>query len=344
MPTSGLPPASPPPLPPRSQKRGNRRPTLSSPEPRGGKRRPLLKALLWFIVLIVLAVLAYVGYLAYKVNEAIEDAGADVPNAAAKPVDVKPVTVLLLGVDTRPKGGSLNTDVILVASLNPERKSAAVVSIPRDTQIKLSGYSVGKANSYYAAFRNANASTADAKTKALFGKYLNVPIDYVVRIGFDGFEDVVDKLGGLTLDVDMNMCYRDRADGTSIDLSAGTHHLTGKETLDFIRYRKGNCKNASDSDDIARNVRQEQVIDAVLGKLKSLEGLLKLGQVVESVGQHVESDIPAAQIRNFIGTYMGIDRDKINYVHLQGEWHSPYIIVRPDELKQAQAALQEQLK
>ncbi|PYI54612.1 LCP family protein [Paenibacillus flagellatus] len=324
MPTAGLPP-----LPPRQRRKGS---------------RTFLKVLLFIIVLILLAVLGYAAYLYYKIDSAIDQVGAPASAPVTKPVDANPVTVLVLGVDTRPKSGSLNTDVIMVASLNPARKTASVVSIPRDTLIKQSGYSQGKANSYYAAFHNANKSTADAKTKTLFGKVLGVPIDYVAKIDFKGFEEIVDKLGGLTLDVDMNMCYIDKEDGTEIKLKKGTQTLNGDETLDFVRYRKGNCQNAADSNDIERNERQQQVIGAMIGKLKSLDGLLKLGTVIEAAGGNVETDIPSSQIKSFIRTYMGIDRDKINYVHLEGEWQSPYIVVRTDEWKKAQSALQQQLK
>lgn len=327
-----MPPAALPPTPPK-QRRTRRK-----------SSRSLMKALLFIIIVIVIAAVAYAGYLVYKIDSALDQAGTADTAPVTKPVSANPVTVLLLGIDTRPKSASLNTDVIMIASLNPQRKTATVVSVPRDTLVKASGYSQSKANSYYAAFLHNNKSTADAKTKALFGKYLNVPIDYVARIDFKGFEEIVDQLGGLTLDVDMNMCYTDKQDGTSIKLTKGTHNLNGGQTLDFVRYRKGNCQNAADSNDIERNERQQQVIGEMIGKLKSFDGLLKLGSVIEAAGKNVETDIPSSQIKSFIRTYMGIDRDKINYVHLVGEWHSPYINIGADELKKAQTALQEQLK
>ena len=300
---------------------------------------------LWFIIILVLlGGIGYAAYLYYQVDTAIGKAGTDDSAPVAKPVHANPVTVLLLGIDTRPKTGSLNTDVIMVVSLNPERKTASVVSIPRDTLLKVSGYSQNKANSYYAAFYNSSRKTADDKTKTLFSKYLNVPIDYVAKIDFKGFEEIVDRIGGLELNVDMNMCYTDQYDGTSIRLKKGTQVLNGSQTLDFVRYRKGNCQNAEDSNDIERNERQQQVIGQMLATLKSPSGLLKLGSVIEAAGDNVDTDIPSSQIKSFIRTYMDIDRDKINYVHLEGEWDSPYIIIHSDELKTAQAALQEQLQ
>lgn len=302
------------------------------------------KALLFIVILIIVAALAYIGYMYYKINIAIDHAGADNAAPVTKPIQDNPITILLLGIDTRPKNPSMNTDVIMVASLNPQRKSATVVSIPRDTLFKLNGYSQGKANSYYAAFHRSSLKTADANTKALFGKFMNVPIDYVAKIDFKGFEEIVDQLGGLTLNVDMNMCYTDKQDGTAIKLAKGIQNLSGSKTLDFVRYRKGNCQSAADSNDIERNERQQQVIGEIIGKLKSFDGLLKLGSVIEAAGKNVESDIPSSQIKSLIRTYIGIDRDKIGYVHLEGEWHSPYINIGAEELKKAQIALQDQLR
>ncbi|GAA3403886.1 LCP family protein [Paenibacillus hodogayensis] len=309
---------------------------------RSGKA--VMKTILFIVIVILLAALGYAGYMLYKINGALESAGAPDTAPVSKPVSDNPVTVLLLGTDTRPQNPSLNTDVMMVVSLNPQRKTAAVVSIPRDTLLKVSGYSQNKANAYYAGFHNSNKATAYAKTKALIGKYLNVPIDYAAKIDFNGFKEVVDNLGGLKLDVDMNMCYTDKEDGTAIRLTKGIHTLNGSQTLDFVRYRKGNCQNSAESNDIERNARQQQVIGEMIGKLKTVDGVFKLGSVIEAIGNNVDTDIPSSQIKSLMRTYIGIDRDKINYVHLEGEWRSPYIIVGSGELKKAQTALQEQLR
>ncbi len=302
------------------------------------KSRWLLKTFLTLFSIVLLAGLSYAGYLYIQINNAIESVGTDAPVIPDQSAKKKPLTVLLLGTDTRAETGSLNTDVIMVASLNPETKSATVLSIPRDTQIKLSGVKTNKANAFYANFMAADKKTADAKTKDLFGRFLNIKIDYVTKIDFKGFEQVIDKLGGLTIDVDMDMCYRDHADGTNIKLKKGVQELNGEKTLDFVRYRKSNCGTA-ESNDMVRNERQQQVIDKTIGSLKSIEGVLKLGQVIEAMGNNMKTDIPSAQIKTFIGTYIGIDRDKINYIHLEGDWQSPYIILKNEDIKAAQTAL-----
>lgn len=308
------------------------------------------KFVLTLFLVALVAIVGYAGYLYFELNQAIDQASsgnAGQPERTAPVPAGKPMTILLLGTDTRQETGSLNTDVIMVATLNPERKSATLVSIPRDTYIKMSGYRSGKVNAVYANLYSSDKRTADQKTKEFFGRYLNVDIDQIAKVDFKGFEEIIDKMGPLTIDVDMNMCYVDKYDGTNINLKKGVQSLNGKETLDFVRYRKSNCRGAAEtaeSNDIDRNARQQQVINEMAGKLKSFGGILKLGPIIDAIGRNVRTDIASSSIKNLMGTYIGIDRDKINYIHLEGKWDSPYIIMGTDELKKAQAALQQQLK
>jgi polyisoprenyl-teichoic acid--peptidoglycan teichoic acid transferase len=325
------------PLPPRSKARQERKP------------RTLLKVIIWIIVIIIIGILAaggwYLNGLYQHVDQAINSMGTQEKVAPQQSAKIKPLTFLLLGKDTRKQTGSLNTDVIMVASLNPENDSATVVSIPRDTMIKLNGYRTNKANAYYANFYIADKASAMKETKELFGKYLDVTIDYTAIINFQGFVDVVDHLGPLSIDVDQNMCYRDHFDGTNIQLKQGLQSLNGDKTLDFVRYRHSNCNpETPESSDIERNLRQKEVLNQLFDKMKSLNVLTKIGPMITSVGRNVETDIPSEQIKQLIQTYIGIDRDKIKYIHLQGTWQSPYIVLTSEELTEAKLALKEQLR
>ena len=103
-------------------------------------------------------------------------------------------------------------------------------------------------------------------------EFFDVPIDYVVEIDFKAFEDIIDAFGGITVDVDMDMRYVDPTDGTNINLKKGRQLLDGKQALDFVRYRKSNDGTA-ESSDFERNMRQQQVISALVAKIKSIDGL-----------------------------------------------------------------------
>jgi LCP family protein required for cell wall assembly len=332
-------------------------PTQPGPRlpPRRSKRKGKWKVFLW---LMLLAVLGGAGYKAGQMYlqfdgmlSQITAHASQSPETADEAVDeVVPsgktqesITLLLLGMDTRKQTGSLNTDVIMVASLNPQNKSATVVSIPRDTYMSPAGFKPGKANSFYAAQYRHDHKPLDPKVKQLFGDYLKVPIDYMVTINFNGFEDVVDALGGITVDVDMDMRYIDKEDGTNINLHKGTRKLTGKQTLDFVRYRHSNTPGVGESSDLERNARQQRVVSAIVSKLKSIDGLRSLGNVFSAVGDNMQADLPKSLIKSMIGTYLGMENDKIQYIHLAGVWKSPYIQIGKEELGEARKALADQL-
>ncbi|MDF2926394.1 MAG: transcriptional regulator [Paenibacillaceae bacterium] len=310
------------------------------------KLNKVLFGILGLLLLVCLAVGVYASYLYFfKVDNLIEQIGTDEEVPPVMSAKVKPISLLVLGVDSRPKTGGLNTDVIMVATLNPETQSAAVVSIPRDTYIdSVKGMDANKANAFYANLMASSKATAQTKIKQVFGSVLQIPVDYMVLINFNGFQDVVDALGGITVDVDMNMRYVDKADGTNINLKAGIQKLTGKQALDFVRYRKSNNGVTPDSSDMERNARQQKVVAEVLGKLKSGTGVIKAGEIIDAVGNNITTDIPSTQLKDMIRTYIGIDQDKINYIHLEGEWKTPYVYVAESDWQNARNALGNLLK
>lgn len=337
---------------PTLEPRANRRRTKAKP----GKPRRVLRFFLSLLILFVLAVCLYIANLYWKLDKALDENISTQPDAVVpkeQQADVKSLSILLLGLDSRAKLGTMNTDVMMVVTMNPKTKSATIVSIPRDAYFELEGYRPAKANGYYAAFytNKSKKDTAERRAyayeemKLMLSRYLDIPIDYVSTIDFDGFRRVVDKLGGIDIYVDMDMRYVDNADGTNIDLKKGQQHLDGKQTLDFVRYRQSNPgKNATKpSNDLQRNQRQNAVLREIAGKMKSLGGLTKLDGIIDAVGDNWKTDLPPSQIKKLLTTYIGIDNERIEYIPVEGTWRSPYIHVNRDSLDRAKAALSRQL-
>ncbi|TVY00560.1 LCP family protein [Cohnella terricola] len=348
------------PLPSRNKNR--------APAPKASK--PGKKKFRWgrffFILLgvIILALVAYVGYLYIvgdknltKIAKPEEGNGAIVIPAEER-AQVKPISLTLLGLDTRSETGSMNTDVMMVAAFNPVTKTATVVSIPRDSDLNLDGYKKHKANAYYAAFymngRNKEKLEKDKlvgyardETRLMLSKFFDIPIDYTAVLDFQGFVDVVDALGGVTVTVDKDMRYIDSVDGTNIDLKKGEQPLKGEQALGFVRYRKSNhnrgFKPTAESSDFERNERQSQVLGAITDKLKSFSSISKVDDILNAVGDNIRTDIPKAQIENIIATYFGINRSDIRFIPLPGTWKSPYVYLDEDKLKDAKKALAEEL-
>lgn len=304
-----------------------------------------LKLFFTFMLFIALGVAGYAAYVYFQLDNAIN--GASSGNTKTIPdsekADAKPLTVLLLGLDSRTETGTMLTDVIMIASLNPKTKAATIVSIPRDTYMQVEGFSKRKANSYYAKLM-AKEIKAEAETdiKNLFGRFLDVHIDYLSVVNFDAFKDVVDELGGVDVNVDMDMRYVDTVDGTNINLEKGQQTLDGQKALDFVRYRKSN-RGTGASSDLERNQRQQQVIRELVNNMKSLNGLTSIGGIFEAVGNNVHTDIPSEQLKSFIWTYKGINNDNIEYVPLEGTWESPYLYINKEQLAIAKTKLQNRL-
>jgi anionic cell wall polymer biosynthesis LytR-Cps2A-Psr (LCP) family protein len=138
------------------------------------------------------------------------------------------------------------------------------------------------------------------------------------------------------------MRYVDHADGTNINLKKGEQTLTGQQALDFVRYRKSN-DGTRQSSDFERNDRQSRVLGAILDKLKSLDGVARLGNVIAAVGGNMRTDIPEAQIQNLMKTYFGLSRDHVRFIALEGTWRSPYVYLDDAKLEEAKLALKEEL-
>lgn len=304
------------------------------------------------LLAVLLIIAAILGYFVWKAKQVIDVIGTDseTPIPVSESVKNKSVAMVLLGLDYREKANGMNTDVMMVAAFNPSTKSATVVSIPRDSLLFLDGYGERKANANYATFFNQarkdkgldkDAAEADAKRamSEMMGKYFGIDAKYTAVINFQGFTDVVDALGGVEVNVDMDMKYKDSIDGTNINLKKGLQVLDGDNALDFVRYRKSNDgKNMSS--DFDRNRRESEVIAAIVDKMKSLGGIAKMSNVLDAVGDNLKIDMPSKEITNLISTYLGISSSDVEFIPLEGTWKSPYVYLDEAKLEQARAALQ----
>jgi LCP family protein required for cell wall assembly len=312
------------------------------------KKNKTLRVLGSLILFMFFTATVYAGYVYYKVDQSL--GAMTIGNEGIDSVKLEePIAMLLMGMDSREETGSLNTDVMMVGVLHPKTKTVTVVSIPRDTYIRLEGYPRGKANSFYSRGERMKAreernketvtTTGPELAKEVFSNYFNIPINHFVTIDFEGFRKVVDAFGGLEIYVDQEMHYIDRADGTNIDLREGQQVLDGKNTLDFVRFRKSN-RGGPDSNDIERNERQQQVISQMVDKLKSFNGFLKIGEILEITGDHIRTDLTKSQMKSFLQTFAGTKSEQIRFLSLKGEWRSPYIRVGPEELNEVNDILQ----
>lgn len=207
------------------------------------------------------------------------------------------INILLLGIDRRAiEQGPCRTDTMIVVSVDPEAKSVSMLSIPRDLWVLIPDYNVH--NRINAAHLLGDAEDYPGGGPALAKKtvqyLLGVPIHYYVRINFSGFEQIVDMLGGITINVEERI-YDDKFPDENygymtVDIPAGIQKMDGKTALQYARVRHG-------SSDLTRARRQQQVIVAIKDKALSMDiPLSNLPKVLRTLGDSVDTDLTLSEM------------------------------------------------
>lgn len=189
---------------------------------------------------------------------------------------VERTVVLVLGVD---RSGHL-ADTNMVAALDPDTNRIRIVAIPRDTLVEIPGHGWDK-------LTHAYSLGGERLSMATVSRLLDIPIDHYVVVNFEGFEQVVDAVGGIEIEITKPMHYDDPYDDLHIHFEPGVYHMDGKQALAYARYR-------SDSD-IFRLKRQQEVIRKVAEKATQPSVVLKLPGLVRALYATVKTDLTVKQ-------------------------------------------------
>ena len=167
------------------------------------------------------------------------------------------VIVMIMGVDER-EGDVGRSDTLMVATLDPKKKKAAILSIPRDTRVKIRGNGFDKINAAY-------AYGGYHLTKDTVENLLGVEMEHYVLINVKSFKKIIDAIGGVEINVEKRMYYEDVWDddgGLLINLYPGMQHMDGNTAITYVRYR-------DEEGDIGRIARQQKFMQAVMDKITS---------------------------------------------------------------------------
>jgi LCP family protein required for cell wall assembly len=230
----------------------------------------------------------------------------------------EPTTILFLGTDVvysqergraRPDAKAFNgrSDTILVARLDPIRNSLSVLSIPRDTEVYLTGYGRQKINS-------VNAIGGPTMAKEIVSQFLGLPIDHYVVLNVHGLVDLVNELGGVTVEIPKRMKYMDWTAKLKIDLQPGYHTLTGNQAMGFVRFRHDALG------DIGRVQRQEIFLRAVLDKALQPASWAHLPQLIQIGHQHLYTDLTEPQMLSALAFVRAVPKRSQQLVMLPGRF------------------------
>jgi polyisoprenyl-teichoic acid--peptidoglycan teichoic acid transferase len=274
---------------------------------------PRKKSLYWWKIggSLFIAVIVIIGIIGYKILAAVNSTGNDnervsvlqqlshlVMNrdAQLKGESQDRVNILLLGIGGEGHDGPLLTDTIIFASVKPSTGQVTLLSIPRDLAVELPRYGIRKINHANAYGKEMDYPGGGEQLAAdIVAKTIGQPVNYFIRMDFDGFKDIIDGLGGITVNVENS--FTDSQYPTSnygyqtIKFTAGTQRMSGDTALTYVRSRHGNNGEGSD---FARSRRQQLVLEAVKDKIFSVGTLLnagKIGSTLTSLGTHTRTNL-----------------------------------------------------
>jgi LCP family protein required for cell wall assembly len=260
-----------------------------------------------FTVLLVLAGIAV--YSNYDPKHRV------VPNTFDAGLKRDRLNIVFIGIggDTHPGGGKDLADSIMLVSLKPSTKQAAVVSIPRDLWVHMGGYGTHRINF---AHEVGNASGYPGEGPGLLcdtvSQVFGQPVNAFVRIDFSAFEKIVDDLGGVDV-----YCQRGFYDYLFRDgFAEGWHHLDGKRALAYARYR---YVLGPEGDNFARELRQQQVINAVRDKMQrvSPQAAMHLIQIATTLSKNTKTNLTTGQLVTLYRTFHDIKPQQVRHVSLK---------------------------
>lgn len=249
-------------------------------------------------------------------------------NEETQEIPSKPISLLILGVDGN--GGKGNrSDAMIVMTLNPSEKKTTRISIPRDTRVMIIGENkFDKINHAY-AFGGAQMAIDTVE------HYLDIPIDYFVSIDMQGFEEIVNLLGGVT--VYNEFAFTEKG----VYFPKGELTLNGKRALAFARMRKSDPRG-----DVGRNERQQIIIQAVMEKGAKLSSLPRVKEFLKVVRGNIQTNLTLTDIKTLQQYFQLQKKSEVIALSGRGEKidHIWYYIISEEERQKVITKLHTQLK
>lgn len=239
------------------------------------------------------------------------------------------VNILLLGRGGEGHEGADLTDTIILASIDPVAKEAALVSIPRDLYVPVQGkgsmkinavFSTGKSNANNARSSQKSVKQAEAAGFALLEEtietQLGVPVHYHLMVDFQGFKQAIDTVGGIELNAPDSVTETMRIDGRTykLDVKAGQQKMDGFKALAYARSR-----HTSPRGDFDRAERQRVIITALKDKILSagtFSNPQKISSLLDTFGDHVQTNFSTADLQRLYQLSKEIPSSKISSIGL----------------------------
>jgi LCP family protein required for cell wall assembly len=284
------------------------RTTATPPTPKARKKTTLLE----FILFSLFGVMLLVGGMA--VYSQISPSYEKVPSTIAEGFRRDRINILVIGIggDTHPGKGKELADALMLVSLKPSTRQAALISIPRDYYIHSSGYGAHRINAAHDIGNNSGyPGRGPGLVSAEVTQITGQPVDAFVRIDFAAFEKLIDSLGGV--DIYVYRPFHDRLFKQTFH--GGWQRMDGKRALAFARYRH---IQGAEGTGYARELRQQQIASAVRNKLRNLSTgqILRLLSDLMAISRHTTTNLTSGEITQLYRTFKDMESAKIRHVSL----------------------------
>ena len=197
------------------------------------------------------------------------------------------------------------TDLILLCQVNRQDNKVSILQIPRDTRVQNRRNDRKINSAYYSGF--------DVMAKEI-AQVTGVTPKHYVMVSFEAFQDIIDALGGVKIDVPMDMQYEDPVQDLVINLKKGKQRLNGEKAEMYMRYRSGYVQG-----DMGRLSAQQELYTAIKEKLFSFWGAIRIPAVFFAVKKHTDTDLSGRQIFGIMRDVLAIGKNNIQILSLPGE-------------------------
>ncbi|MGQ9837079.1 MAG: LCP family protein [Cyanobacteriota bacterium] len=230
--------------------------------------------------------------------------------------------ILILGTDNPdptllpPAAGdrfNTRTDTILLARFDPQSYRISILSIPRDTRVRLPGFGIGKINA--ANLAGGPALAAQVVSDLMGG----IPIDRYVRLNTDALEALIDAVGGVEIYVPEPMHYVDRTQQLFINLEPGLQRLNGEQAHHFARFRRDHLGLG----DIGRVQRQQELLRALSRELLSPTVWPRIPKILQAIRANLDTNLTWEEVLTLAKFILTSGGDRIDLVLLPGRFSQP---------------------
>jgi LCP family protein required for cell wall assembly len=331
-------PPGPPPLEPLS-------PRTLYQQHRGNPLKVIGKVLLWCVLALLVAASSLAGGVWLFFNHSVAAVRPHSPEVIeaqlelAAPALGQPSTAIIIGYDRRPgeSGVGSRSDTVMLLRADPQRDTVTLLSFPRDLVVEIPGCEGHSA--WAGRINEAYAYCGPRGTLETVKQLTGIQVNYMITVNFEAFIRIVDRLGGVYMDVDRRYFNDNSGLGpgqtyATIDLQPGYQKLSGREALDFVRYRH------TDSD-FFRVARQQEFVKAFKQQISNSWQIFQLPGIVNTITHNVEvakggnKAIDTDEVLGYARFAYELPAGNFQQVHIEGISGYTELSAPEDEVRQA---------